>query len=53
MRNPLNLLLVLLPVAIGALRWKWADTARARVPIPALLAPTLVVFCVIVTFRMY
>jgi hypothetical protein len=46
-------LLVLLPVAIGALPWRWADTARARLPIPVLLAPTLVVFCVIVTFRMY
>jgi hypothetical protein len=46
-------LLVLLPVAVGSLPWKWADTARARVPIPLLLAPTLVVFCAIVTFRMY
>jgi uncharacterized membrane protein len=46
-------LLVLLPVAIGSLPWKWADTARARVPIPVLLAPTLAVFCAIVTFRMY
>jgi Predicted membrane protein (DUF2142) len=46
-------LLVLLPVAIGSLPWKWADTARARVPIPVLLAPTLVAFCAIVTFRMY
>ncbi len=46
-------LLVLLPVAIGPLPWKWADTARARVPIPVLLAPTLAVFCAIVTFRMY
>lgn len=46
-------LLVLLPVAIGSLPWKWADTARARVPVPVLLAPTLVVFCAIVTFRMY
>jgi hypothetical protein len=46
-------LLVLVPVAIGSLPWKWADTGRARVPIPALLAPALVVFCVITTFRMY
>jgi hypothetical protein len=46
-------LLVLLPVAIGSLPWKWADTARARVPVPLLLAPTLVAFCAIVTFRMY
>jgi len=46
-------LLVLLPVAVGALPWRWADTERARVPIPVLLAPTLVVFCAIVTFRMY
>jgi hypothetical protein len=35
------------------LPWKWADTARARVPIPVVLAPTLAVFCAIVTFRMY
>ncbi|HLM17668.1 MAG TPA: DUF2142 domain-containing protein, partial [Acidimicrobiia bacterium] len=46
-------LLVLIPVAIGSLPWKWADTARARLPIPVLLAPTLVVFCIIVTFHMY
>ena len=46
-------LLVLLPVAVGSLPWKWADTARSRVPIPVLLVPTLVVFCAIVTFRMY
>jgi uncharacterized membrane protein len=46
-------LLVLLPVAVGSLPWKWGDTARARVPIPVLLAPTIVVFCVVVTFRVY
>ena len=46
-------LLVLVPVAIGSLPWRWANTEHARLPIAALLAPTLVVFCVIVTFRMY
>jgi hypothetical protein len=46
-------LLALIPVAIGSLPWRWADTGRARVPIPLLLAPTLAVFCVIVTFKMY
>ena len=46
-------LVVLIPVAIGALPWRWADTGRARFPIPVLLVPALVVFCTILTFRMY
>jgi hypothetical protein len=46
-------LAVLVPVAIGALPFRWADTARARFPIPLFLVPTLLVFCVILTFRMY
>jgi len=46
-------LVVLVPVAIGALPFRWADTARARFPVPVLLVPTLLVFCVILTFRMY
>jgi hypothetical protein len=46
-------LLVLIPVAIGTLPYRWADTGRARFPIPVLLVPTLLVFCVILTTRMY
>jgi hypothetical protein len=46
-------LVALIPVAVGSLPWRWADTGRARFPIPLLLAPTLVVFCTIVTFKMY
>jgi hypothetical protein len=46
-------LLVLLPIAVGTLPFRWADTGRARFPIPVLLVPTVVVFCVIATFRMY
>jgi hypothetical protein len=46
-------LLVLLPVAVGSLPWRWANTDRSRVPVSVLLAPALVVFCVIVTFSMY
>jgi hypothetical protein len=46
-------LLVLLPVAIGSLPWKWADTGRARFAVPVLLVPSVIVFCTILTFRMY
>lgn len=46
-------LLVLIPVAIGSLPWRWADTGKARFPVPVLLVPSAVVFCVILTFRMY
>jgi hypothetical protein len=46
-------LLVLIPVAIGALPFRWADTGKARFPVPILLVPTLLVFCVILTYRMY
>ncbi len=46
-------LVVLVPVAIGALPFRWADTARSRFPVPVLLVPTLLVFCVILTYRMY
>jgi hypothetical protein len=46
-------LLVLIPVAIGSLPFRWANTDKARVPVPALLVPTLLVFCVILTVRMY
>jgi uncharacterized membrane protein len=46
-------LLVLIPVAIGSLKFRWADTGKARFPIPVLLVPTLLVFCVILTYRMY
>jgi hypothetical protein len=46
-------LVVLVPVAVGSLPFRWANTDRARFPIPVLLAPALVVFCAIVTFRMY
>jgi uncharacterized membrane protein len=46
-------LLVLIPVAIGSLPFRWANTEKARIPVPVLLVPTLLVFCVILTFRMY
>lgn len=46
-------LVVLIPVAIGALPFRWADMGRARFPIPVLLVPTLLGFCVILTYRMY
>jgi len=46
-------LLVLIPVAIGPLRFRWMDMGKARFPVPVLLVPTLIVFCVILTFRMY
>ena len=46
-------LLVLLPVAVGSLPFRWADTGKARFPVPVLLVPTLLVFCVILTYRMY
>ena len=46
-------LVVLIPVAIGSLPFRWADAARARFPVPVLLVPTLLVFCVILTFHMY
>jgi hypothetical protein len=46
-------LLVLLPVAVGPLPFRWARAGDARFPIAALLAPVLVVFCVMATFRMY
>ncbi len=46
-------LVVLVPIAVGALPFRWADTARARLPVPVLLVPTVALFCTIVTFRMY
>jgi uncharacterized membrane protein len=46
-------LVVLIPVAIGALPFRWMNSDRARFPFPSLLAPALVAFCAIVTFRMY
>jgi hypothetical protein len=46
-------LLVLLPAAIGPLPFRWARAADARFPVAALLAPVLLVFCVMATFRMY
>ena len=46
-------LIALIPVAIGSLPWRWADTGRARFPVPLLLAPTLAVFCTIATFKLY
>jgi hypothetical protein len=46
-------LVVLVPVAVGALPFRWANTDRARFPIPSLLAPAVAVFCVVVTYRMY
>jgi uncharacterized membrane protein len=46
-------LVVLVPVAIGSLPFRWARAADSRVPIAVILAPVLTVFCVIVSFRMY
>jgi hypothetical protein len=40
-------------VAVGPLPFRGARAADARFPIAALLAPVLVVFCVMATFRMY
>ena len=46
-------LLVLIPVAVGSLPFRWARAGEARLPIAVLLVPVLAVFCVIATFRMY
>jgi hypothetical protein len=46
-------LIVLVPVAIGSLPFRWARAGEARFPVATLLAPTLAVFCVVTTFRMY
>jgi uncharacterized membrane protein len=46
-------LLPLIPVAIGALRARWARAATTRFPIGVLLVPVLLVFVVSVTYRMY
>jgi uncharacterized membrane protein len=46
-------LVVLIPVVIGSLPVRWADAARSRFPVPVLLVPTLLVFCVILTFHVY
>ena len=46
-------LIALVPVAIGSLPFRWARADRAGVPIGVLLAPTLAVFCVLATFRLY
>jgi hypothetical protein len=46
-------LLVLVPVAIGPLPVRWLGAAKAKLPVAALLTPVLVVFCVLVAFRMY
>jgi uncharacterized membrane protein len=46
-------LLVLIPVAVGPLPFRWARTRDTRFPVAALLAPVLVVFCVMATYRMY
>ena len=46
-------LVALVPVAIGGLPFRWARADRATVPLAVLLVPVLVVFCAIVTFRMY
>ena len=46
-------LMALIPVAIGAPRWRWTRAATARFPLGVLLVPVLLVFLVSVTFRMY
>jgi hypothetical protein len=45
--------MALIPVAIGAPRWRWTRAATARFPLAVLLVPVLLVFLVSVTFRMY
>jgi uncharacterized membrane protein len=46
-------LVALVPVAVGSLPFRWARADRSTLPVGVLLAPVLIVFCVIVTFRMY
>jgi len=46
-------LTVLVPLIVGPLRFRWANAAKARVPLAALLALVVVFFCVSLTFRMY
>lgn len=46
-------LLVLIPVGVGSLPFRWARAGSTRFPIAAVLAPVLAVFCMMATFRMY
>jgi len=46
-------LVALIPVAVGSLRFRWARTDRATVPVALVLTPFLLVFCIVLTYRMY
>jgi uncharacterized membrane protein len=45
--------LVLLPLAVGPIRTRWADSRTAVFPLALLLVPVLVLFCASLTFRMH
>ncbi len=45
--------LVLLPLAVGPIRARWADSRAAALPLALLLVPVLVLFCASLTLRMH
>jgi uncharacterized membrane protein len=45
--------LVLLPLAVGPIRARWADSREAAVPLALLLVPVLVLFCASLTVQMH
>ena len=46
-------LLVLIPVAVGPVPWRWARSATTRVPIALGLVPVYLALAVTIAFRMY
>jgi uncharacterized membrane protein len=45
--------LVLLPLAVGPIRARWADSDAATLPLSLLLVPVLAVFCASLVLRMH
>lgn len=46
-------LLVLLPVAVGPVPWRWARAATARVPVALAIVPVSIALGASIAFRMY
>ncbi len=46
-------LLVLLPIAVGPVPWRWARSATARVPVALAVVPIYVALAITIAYRMY
>lgn len=46
-------LLVLVPIAVGTVPWRWARSTTARIPVALGLVPVYVALAVTIAFRMY